>query len=252
MTRRAQRVKVMFLDESGDHRLHRISPTYPIFVLGGVIVERSYLRQVVEPTVRALKRRFWGREDVVLHSVDMRNNAGDFAFLTDPERRAEFYDALNAMLMELDYSVVAVVVRKREYLARHGPGAPDPYLHAFGALIERFCSELADDPDGGFVCAERRGATLDRELLEAWSRMREDGAGATPAMHIEDRIVGLDLRPKRPHLAGMQIADLVITPPGRYVLGSPAKRDQVRWSVVEPKLLKSGKGYSGTGLVVFT
>ena len=30
-------MKVLFLDESGDHNLSVIDPSYPIFVLGGVI-----------------------------------------------------------------------------------------------------------------------------------------------------------------------------------------------------------------------
>jgi len=33
---------VMFLDESGDHSLTRIDPQYPMFVLGGIIVDREY------------------------------------------------------------------------------------------------------------------------------------------------------------------------------------------------------------------
>jgi len=32
-------MKVLFLDESGDHSLNVIDPQYPVFVLGGVIVD---------------------------------------------------------------------------------------------------------------------------------------------------------------------------------------------------------------------
>ena len=59
-------MKVLYLDESGDHRLKRIDPVYPIFVLGGVIVERAYVREVVEPRMREFKQRFWGRDNVIL------------------------------------------------------------------------------------------------------------------------------------------------------------------------------------------
>jgi hypothetical protein len=30
------------LDESGDHNLAIFNPSYPLFVLGGVIIEKSY------------------------------------------------------------------------------------------------------------------------------------------------------------------------------------------------------------------
>jgi hypothetical protein len=84
-------MKVMFLDESGDHRLNKISPSYPIFVLGGVIVDHAYVHATLEPRMR----RFFGRNDVFLHTVEMRNNTVDFAFLTDPARRSAFFTSLD-------------------------------------------------------------------------------------------------------------------------------------------------------------
>ena len=34
-------MRVLFLDESGDHNLSAIDPRYPIFVLGGIIVDKE-------------------------------------------------------------------------------------------------------------------------------------------------------------------------------------------------------------------
>ena len=245
-------MKVMFLDESGDHRLKKINATYPIFVLGGVIVDRSYVRTTIEPGMRRFKRRVFGREDVILHTVDMRNNAGDFAFLTDPARRSAFYTDLNAMLDALDYQVIAVVIEKQKYLSKHGSSAEDLYIYALKLLIERFCLELGNTRDAGFICAEKRDPTLDRELMAAWEALRSPGGGThfASSRRIEERIVGLDLRDKKPNLAAMQIADLVLTPVGRHVLNSPPKADQVQWSVVEKKLRRVGGTYWGRGLVV--
>lgn len=245
-------MKIMYLDESGDHRLKKVNPNYPIFVLGGVIVDRAYVREVIEPRVREFKLRFFGSEEIILHTVDMRNNAGDFAFLTDPARRAAFYFELNAMLDELDYKVVTVVFKKNEYRAQYGANAADPYLFALEMLIERFCWELGQELDSGFICAEKRNPTLDRELLEAWEVLRTSGTGTgfASSRRIEERIVGLDLRDKKPNLAAMQVADLVITPVGRHVLRTPEKADQVQWSVVEKKLRRVGGSYMGKGLVI--
>lgn len=245
-------MKVVYIDESGDHRLKRINPNYPIFVLGGVIADRAYVREVMEPRVRRFKQQFFGREDVILHTVDMRNNAGDFTFLIDPVRRSIFYTELNAMLDELDYKVIAVVIKKDGYIARYTSNPRDLYMFAFEMLIERFCHDLGNDLDAGFICAEKRDQTLDRELMNAWETLRTSGAGIrfASSRRIDDRIVGLDLRDKKPNLAGMQLADLVITPIGRHVLKSPEKADQVQWSVVEKKLRRVGADYWGKGLVV--
>lgn len=33
-------MKVLYLDESGDHSLEVVDPQYPVFVLGGIIAEK--------------------------------------------------------------------------------------------------------------------------------------------------------------------------------------------------------------------
>ena len=43
-------MKTLFLDESGSHNLAVIDPQYPLFVLGGVILEQTYLEDVVQPS----------------------------------------------------------------------------------------------------------------------------------------------------------------------------------------------------------
>ena len=42
-------MKTLFLDESGDHNLSVIDPSYPLFVLGGVIMDSDYARDVLTP-----------------------------------------------------------------------------------------------------------------------------------------------------------------------------------------------------------
>ena len=61
----------MHLDESGEHRLSSVSDSYPVFVLGGVIVDRAYVREGIDPAFQQCNLRFFGTEQVVLHSVDI-------------------------------------------------------------------------------------------------------------------------------------------------------------------------------------
>lgn len=156
------------------------------------------------------------------------------------------------MLDELEYTVIAVVIKKDKHLTQYAEHAADPYMYAFQMLLERFCMELGANLDAGFVCAEKRNRTLDLELMDAWEQLRSGGTGAgfASSQRIDARIIGLDLRDKKPNLAGMQLADLVITPVGRHVLQTPEKQDQVQWSVVERKLRRVNGTYWGMGLIV--
>ena len=103
--------------------------------------------------------------------------------------------------------------------------------------------ELSPDVDAGFICAEKRNPHLDRGLMEAWEQLRTLGTEYVSGGKIDSRIVGLDLRDKKPNLAGLQLADLVATPIGRHVAEKTPKADQIQWSVVESKLRWRGGRY---------
>lgn len=241
-------MKVLFLDESGDHNLSVIDPQYPMFVLGGVIVERDYADGELTDRLCAFKQALFGRSDIVLHTSDIARNKNGFECLKDADFRGRFYGALNALMRDLQYTVVACAIRKDQHLSRYGVAALDPYMLSLHVLVERFCFDVGNVRGGGVIVAERRDPTLDRELDLAWLNLKIQGTRFMQAKTIDDRVVGLNLRAKSDNLAGLQLADLVVSPIGRHVLGKPAKDD---WAVVREKFRRSSKGkIEGFGLVV--
>ena len=185
-------MKVLFLDESGDHNLSVIDPSYPLFVLGGVIVEQSFAEGALEDAVREFKRRLFGREDLILHTADITRNRNGFEQLKEPVFRQRFYAELNALLGRLPFQVVACVIRKDDHLRRYGVAALDPYMLSLDVLVERFCMEVGNRSGGGVIVAERRDPTLDRELDIAWLNLKVQGTRYLKARDIENRIVGLN------------------------------------------------------------
>lgn len=241
-------MKILFLDESGDHNLSVIDPQYPLFVLGGVIVGQSYAEGALNDGLNAFKHSLFGRSDIVLHTADIARNRNGFEGLKDVTFRNRFYEALNALMRSLHYSVVACVIRKDAHLGRYGIAALDPYLLSLDVLVERFCFEIGKVSGGGLIVAERRDPTLDREMDLAWLNLKIQGTRYLQARAIDDRIVGLQLRPKSDNIAGLQLADLVVSPIGRHVLGKPDKED---WIIVSEKFRRSRSGQiEGHGLVV--
>lgn len=232
-------MKVLFLDESGDHNLTVIDPSYPLFVLGGVIVEQRYAEGPLEEALRDFKQRLFGRDDLILHTADITRNRNGFERLKDRRFRENFYLELNALLRRLEFQVVACAIRKNDHLQRYGVAALDPYMLSLDVLVERFCMEIGDVSGGGVIVAERRDPTLDRELDIAWLNLKVQGTRFMQARDIENRILGLNLRAKTANIAGLQLADLIVTPIGRQVLGKPIKED---FRVVEEKFRRSRTG----------
>jgi Protein of unknown function (DUF3800) len=241
-------MKVLFLDESGDHNLSVIDPQYPLFVLGGVIMDQSYAEGALTNELNAFMQALFGRTDIILHTADIARNRNGFEGLKNSAFRNRFYDALNALMRRLQYSVVACVIRKDEHLGRYGVAALDPYLLSLHVLVERFCFDIGAVSAGGVIIAESRDATLDREMDLAWLNLKIQGSKYLQASSINDRIVGLNLRPKSNNMAGLQLADLVVSPIGRHVMG---KRDKEDWVIVNEKFRRSRNGrVEGYGLVV--
>jgi len=137
-------VKVLFLDESGDHNLSVIDPQYPMFVLGGVIMEVDYAKGPLTDALNDFKRRMLGRTDLVLHTADIVRNRNGFERMKDPVYRAEFLEGLNELMRRAEYRVVACAIHKSAHLSRYGLAAVDPYMLSLDILVERFCLDVGN------------------------------------------------------------------------------------------------------------
>lgn len=241
--RRERRLmKVLFLDESGDHNPRVVDPNYPVFILGGVIVDKEYADGPLTQAVDDFKRRMFGRTDIVLHTADITRVRNGFERLKDNEFRAHFYQELNGLMQELRYSVVACIVHKSTYFRLYGTHPSDPYRLSFDALVEIFCRDIGNVRNGGLIVAEKRQAALDQELQQHWFGLRNSGNRYVRGDVIRSRIQALDLRGKRENIAGLQLADLVVSPIGRHIVGKPDKGD---WGIIERKLRRSRRGRTG-------
>lgn len=241
---------ILFLDESGDHSLDVIDPQYPLFVLGGCIIDDEYHQHTLTSRLREYKMHLFGRNDFILHTADIVRRRGVFKQLTDKNFRERFYKATNQLMDELNCMIVACVIKKDEHLARYGLAALDPYMLSLRVLVERFVMEIKSrgDDTPGIIIAESRDETLDNELRLAWMELRTSGTGYVSASDVRKYISELHIRDKKKGFAGLQIADLVVSPIGRNVLGKTPKQD---WRIIEGKFRRGSNGrYMGYGLVI--
>lgn len=241
--------KVLFLDESGDHSLDKIDPQYPVFVLGGIIVDLIYAKGEMDQRVGQFKYSQFGTEDIILHTSDITRNRNGFEELKDPVTRAAFYAGLNGLMESLRYQVLACAIKKEDHLRRYGEAADDPYSLCLHVLVERFCYELKASDEKGFIVAECRNPHLDGLLQAAWQGLASTGTYFVRGGQIGRQIPKLALRPKSSNIAGLQLADLVVSPIARHVLGKPRRPD---YDIIERKFRRvpGREGYHGTGLVV--
>jgi hypothetical protein len=240
-------VKVLYLDEAGNHSLRTIEPSFPVFVLGGVIVERDYVFEVVEPRLSTLKMKYFGRDDFALHTAELIRTRGYYVVLRDHGRKQEFFDELTELMRDLEYVVVACAIRKVPYRQTQPIGTEDLYPGSLEFVVEHFCAEVGDGTEAGLIYAERRRPDLDRELERAWDSLRRSGNGRVSASDLSSRVLELVLKDKRTRNVGLELADLVVSHIGRAMAGYTRRDD---WTVVESKFRCVDGDYFGAGLVV--
>lgn len=248
-------MKLMFLDESGHHNLdpQKADPTYPIFVLCGCIFNEEYYQDHVIKKFSDLKKYFFGSKNIIFHTLEMtrplKTKERRYDKLNDPDFRIKFYQGLNKFIEEIEFILVACVIKKPIHIQKYGLSALDPYLLSFDNLLNEFILELKKAEQGKII-AERRNSVLDNQLELAWLNAKINGTDAVKGSNIKEKIENLYLTPKSANEAGLQIADLVANPVGRNVLRIPTKPNhEVDYVLLEKKFSKKRKDGS-FGLII--
>ncbi len=132
---------IVYVDESGDHGLQSIDPTYPIFVLAFCVFRKEDYATKITPELQRLKFRYFGHDMVILHEYDVRKARGDFKFLVDREKRDDFMTDLSRLVSISPFTLIAVVIRK-DLLKQDRFDQANPYLLALSSGIGQVHSYL--------------------------------------------------------------------------------------------------------------
>ncbi len=240
--------KILFLDESGDHNLGAIDQQHPIFVLGGIIVDKEYAFGEMTKKVNDFKQELFGTKEIILHTADFTRQKNGFERMKERDFCENFYQKLNQLISELDIKIVACAIKKQHHMEKYGIDAIDPYHLSLNILVERFFLDLRDSEERGQIIAEARDITLNNQLDLAWLNLKISGTRYVQAIDISNKITNLAIKEKYENLAGLEIADAIVTPIARAIL---KRQSKIKIEILKEKMRKNHLGeISGYGLVV--
>lgn len=239
---------IVYVDESGDHSLTSIDPQYPIFVLAFCLFDKEKYAEEVTTNITHLKFKYFGHDQVILHEREIRKEEAAFSILRREETRNEFHGDVSDIVREAPLTIFASVIDKRR-LKKEQDDPTNPYHLAMAFGLERLYRHLNGKgcEEGKLhVVFEERGDKEDRNLELEFRRVLDE----------ENNEVGVQLpfnivfSNKQSNAAGLQLADLVARPIGRYIL-KPGQRNRA-YDVIEEKLRRGPDGeVRGKGLKVF-
>jgi hypothetical protein len=157
---------IVYVDESGDHGLESIDPTYPMFVLVFCVFRKQDYVDIVTPALAQLKMRFWGHDEVVLHEHDIRKPQNEFVILIDRATRQTFTGELTGLINNAPFIMVASVVDKKKLSCQY-VRPESPYDISLGFGLERVFRHLEEAGQSDKitpVIVERKGKLLAMEV----------------------------------------------------------------------------------------
>jgi hypothetical protein len=235
---------LFFLDETGDHGLNYIDNNFPVFFLCGVKIREDCYPQIIS-SANSLKRKYFGSEEVIFHSRDIRKKDKEFAKLFNEEINLNFLQDLSCYIAESRFTILGSGVDKRKHIKKYGRVAYEPYGLALSFIIERlvFQCESLPDCDSIDVYIEMRGGKEDKVLLSKYNSIRSHGTYYVPAERIQKAISRFEFVQKKDNDIGIQLADLVAYPIARNYL-NPAI-ESIPYAVCKDKIIRSSKKRNG-------
>ena len=232
-------MRTLSIDESGNSNLRRLDPNYPVFVLGGVIMENDYADTIASAEMTKFKLGLFGRADFVMHTADISRNRNVFSALSDSAFRAEFYRRLEALIRSLEFTAIACAIRANAADDLPPSIVHDAYPHALERLSIQLCEIVGNQRGGARICAESRSPDVDEAVRRQWRELRASGAGGFSGATFRHRVASLSFHSKAERIVGLELADLILTPIGRHVAGFADRPD---WFVVREKLHRGETG----------
>lgn len=225
---------IVYVDESGDHGLNTIDPSYPIFVLVFCIFKkRDYVQRVV-PLLQEFKLKHFGHDQVVLHETDIRRDRGSFSFLKSKQLKTDFLDELTSIIQETPFTLISTVIKKEPYRQGHHE-LENPYHIALRFGLERIFYYLRQQSSVTHIVVEQRGKVEDDELELEFRRICAGNNYLRQALPFE-----LVFANKKSNSAGLQLADLVARPIGLHIL-KPEQSNRA-FEIISEKFYKNGQG----------
>jgi len=183
---------------------------------------------------------------VVLHERDIRKKTGAFSMM-GKIARDNFMDTLTAIIDQADFTLVAVVINKRNLSARYvNPAHPYHLSMEFGLeRLYRFLGGNGQNDRLTYVVCESRGKKEDDELELQFRRIQGGDNYFRKTLPFDIIIVD-----KKTNSEGLQLADLTARPIGISVL-RPEQPNRSR-DILNGKIYRDSMGrMNGFGLKVF-
>ena len=187
-------MKIMFLDESGDHSLNKIDGSYPMFVLAGCIFDLDYIEEM-ETKVDELKIKYFNDTSVILRSYDIRKQKNKFVSLVDKVKRETFHTDLNELIRSLNFTIIAAAINKNQLKNQYSDPS-NPYDLCLQFILEQNIMFLGRSSNKMMFRIESRESHNDQKLASVYEIFRSIDSGYFKKEEKKTKLLDLSFNQK--------------------------------------------------------
>jgi len=223
----------LFLDES------KPNSNFQNFTLGGVIIEKSIYESSVKPMINKIKLDCFGKDDIILHEIDIRAKKGSFCGLTYVEE-VKFFDSMKKLFNEKIFQVIAVTINVDELEKLYiDESRNDIYYIALQLLLENFAHFLTISNGVGSIYLESTDPSNDCKLQNLYFSLLATGTLFLKKEFLQKKLKTINFGIKTDNIIGLQIADFIPNPLARKSLNKKQKPNSLIEEIQE--ILYDGK-----------
>ena len=222
---------LVFVDESGDNQLNKYPKEFPMFVLAFVIISKDEYCDKLLPKFSRLKLKYFPDVSTIFHEREIRKAEKRFSFLTNTSLRQSFQTDLNALMMDIDYKVVAVAINKES--SNRSELTDDLYILGVKYGLERIEDFLKSQNDFNYTTV-----TFESRFYSIDGYRHEDEKLYKYFKEMADEKFGIEIHIKSAGGLGLQFADLIARPIGVHIL-RPEQQNRA-FNIIKEKLCKDG------------
>ena len=214
----------IYIDETGNSDLNSSdNPNHRFLTLTGVVVSLDYVKDKLHPDMEKIKNDILCQhpdEPIIFHRKDILNKKNHFRILKNEKINEEFNNAILSKLKEWEYTVITVLIDKKEHKELYHTWRYDPYHYCLAVLLERFVFWLGKNDAIGDVMIESRGGKEDMRLKKSFRNLMLNGTEYVDASKFNTFFTSKEIKvkPKSANISGLQLADIIAHPSRRQFL----------------------------------
>lgn len=201
---------LLFVDETKPSRY------IPYFCFSGISIERNYYEDTFVPAVNALKKKHFGKTDVIFHFADMKKNKKAFEILLDTKKRDDFWNDFTSLIKESQIDIIGIYFNDAMMSNIYCGNPHSNYDVGFCVLLDNYMHYLKSKQAYGQICVESRTLKENSYLQKSFYEYIQNGSIYFSKEDTQKYLTSLGFTVKGDNCIGLQIADIAPSQLLRY------------------------------------